>query len=298
MQHSPISKPPISKPLIAKPTPLAPTGGASPGSTAILTALLEARSGQQMANYRLWRIDTALKPLLRDRGMETLDELVAVLLHGDDRKIGDQIIDALLNNETSFFRDSAVFDAILEATVALEAEGTRPRIWCAGCATGQEPLSLAMMFAERQEATGTPAPELIATDLSDTALTRARSGQYSQFEIQRGLPVRRMIRWFDAVGGDWVAKPELVRMIAYRRLNLIADPMPAGGFDLVLCRNVLIYLSPTLKGDVLARLAAALKPDGSLVLGAGETVIGHTESLAPSRRFRGFYDAASVRAVA
>ena len=280
MQHKPI-------PL---PHSLADPSDASPATVSILTALLEARSGQQIAAHRSWRIGTALKAVLRDRGLETLEQLAGLLLHGQDQGIGDQIVDALLNNETSFFRDATVFDTMLEVVTAVEAEGRRPRIWCAGCATGQEPLSLAMMFAERREATGVAMPELIATDLSETALSRARAGRYSQFEIQRGLPVRRMMRWFDADGGDWIADAALTRAIGYRRLNLVSDPVPAGGFDLVLCRNVLLYLSPALKGQVFARLTQSLRPGGSLVLGAGETVIGQTPLLEPSRRFRGFYD--------
>jgi chemotaxis protein methyltransferase CheR len=155
-----------------------------------------------------------------------------------------------------------------------------------------------MLYAERHADTHAPIPEIVASDVSDTALGRARSGRYTQFEIQRGLPIRRMMRWFDGDGGDWVAKPELTRLVQFRRLNLVADRPPAGKFDVVLCRNVLIYLSAPVKLTVFAMLAEALAPGGTLVLGAGETVIGQTGLFEPSRRFRGFYDrveAGSVR---
>ncbi|MEH3159729.1 MAG: protein-glutamate O-methyltransferase CheR [Sphingomonas taxi] len=268
------------------------TGTAPPVSQVALnvfSALLEARTGQRIASYRSWRIDVALKPLLRARGIDTLDQLVTLLLDGQDAKIGDQIVDALLNQETSFFRDAPIFDLVVEAVTLAEARGRRPRIWCAGCSTGQEPLSLAMLFAERAD-DGPPAPEIVATDVSDAAVNRARAGRFNQFEIQRGLPIRRMMRWFDADGGDWLAKPELTRLVAFRRHNLVTDRPPAGTFDVVLCRNVLLYLSPEAKATTFDRFAGALRSGGTLVLGAGETVIGQTSQFEPSQRLRGFYD--------
>lgn len=249
--------------------------------------MLEARTGQQLASDRAWRLDTALKPLLRERGLDGLDQLVRELLAGGDAALGDRIVDALLNQETSFFRDAAVFDLVGEALAEL-APGRRARVWSAGCATGQEPLSLAMLLAER----GLDF-EILATDVSEGALSRARQGRYTQFEIQRGLPIRRMMRWFDAADPDWVAKPELMRHLAFRRVNLVADQCPAGRFDLILCRNVLLYLAPAQREAVFARLAAALRPGGLLLLGAGETVIGQTSALVPSNRFRGLYEAAA-----
>jgi len=260
------------------------------GALNVLAALLESRTGQQIAANREWRIETALKPLMRERGFETLDELVGDVLRSP--AVGDQVVDALLNQESSFFRDAAVLDMIAEAVDAMRADGLtrRVRIWSAGCSLGQEPLSLAMLFSERDEATGALAPEIVATDVSDAALARARSGRYSQFEIQRGLPIRRMMQWFDPVGGDWVAKPELVRQISFRKINLVADPLPIGRFDIILCRNVLLYLSPSLRTRVFDRLAEVARPGALLVLGAGETVIGQTEAFRPSPRYRGLYE--------
>jgi len=262
-------------------------------SAGVLTALLEERTGQQIAAYRSWRIDTALKPLLRDRDLRSLDQLVKLLLDGDEPQLGDAIVDALVNQETSFFREPPVFEMIMEAVAAAEADGRRARIWSAGCANGQEPLSLAMLFAERQEETGAPPPEIVASDVSEATIVRCRTGQFNQFEIQRGLPIRRALKWFEgSTSGEWVAKPELLRMISFRRLNLVAPDWPVGRFDVVLCRNVLLYLSTAVKPGVFERLAAALRRDGSLVLGAGETVIGQTRVFEPSKRYRGFYDAA------
>ncbi len=275
-------------PSVASP----PAPPVSASSITVLTALLEARTGQQIAAYRSWRVDTALKPLLRERNLETLDQLVTHMLEGNDRVIGDRIVDALLNQETSFFRDAQVFEMIVAAVEQAEAEKHRVRIWCAGCSTGQEPLSLAMLFAERQEASGAAVPEIVATDVSEAAIVRARAGRYSQFEIQRGLPVRRMMRWFDSDGVDWFAKPDLVKLVTYRRANLVAGAVPSRRFDIVLCRNVLLYLSVATKSLVFPRIADALRPGGVLVMGAGETVIGQTRVFEPSKRHRGCYELA------
>lgn len=273
------------------------TPALSPAVVQVLTALLEARTGQQLASYRSWRLDVALKPLLRERGMATLDELVLAYTEDGDAVLGDRIVDALVNGETSFFRDAPMFDMVVEATADATAAGRRARIWSAACATGQEPLSLAMLFAERLATGGPPVPEIVASDVSEAALSRARAGRFTQFEIQRGLPIRRMMQWFDGAGDEWVAKPELTRLVFFRRCNLVADPAPAGRFDVVLCRNMLMYLSPAAKAPVFARLAQALRPGGLLALGAGETVIGQTPLFAPSRRFRGLYEKTAVAAL-
>ncbi|MET0309433.1 MAG: protein-glutamate O-methyltransferase CheR [Sphingomonas sp.] len=259
----------------------------------MITALLEQRTGQQIAANRAWRIETALKPVLRERGLATLDDLVAQLVVARSGELADKVVDALLNQETSFFRDVAVLDTIADAASALHAEAPdrRLRVWSAGCSTGQEPLSLAMLFSEHLGALGGHLPEIVATDVSPAALTRARSGRFSQFEIQRGLPVRRMVTWFDTIGGDWIAKPELVRKVQFRQHNLTGDPAPPGRFDIILCRNVMLYFSVPLRRQVFDTLASAIRPGGLLVLGAGETVIGQTEHFTPSEEYRGFYTA-------
>jgi chemotaxis protein methyltransferase CheR len=257
----------------------------SSGATMVFSALLEARTGQQLAANRSWRLDTALLPLLVELDLPSADALVARLLDGHDHRIGDRIVDALLNQETSFFRDAGVIEGAVRALRETGSAEARPRIWCAACATGQEPLSLAMLFAED----GGPAPDILATDVSGSAIARARTGSYSQFEIQRGLPIRRMMRWFEGDGANWVASKALLSSISYRRHNLATDPAP-GRFDLILCRNVLFYLSAPVRHVVLERVAQALKPGGLLLLGAGETVIGQSDLLRPSVAHRGFYE--------
>ena len=262
--------------------------------TGEFAALLEARTGQLIDVNRHWRIETALKSSMRECGYDCLEALAAAVRADRRGPLADRVVDELLNQESSFFRDSAVFD-VVGAAVAGAPAGRRVRVWSAGCSTGQEPLSLAMMFVEKH---GDNIPEIIATDVSEAALSRARAGRFTQFEIQRGLPVRQMMQWFDMVDGDWVAHAGLTQMVSFRRMNLVADPLPMGRFDVILCRNVLLYFSLDLRRKVLARLAEALRPGGLLVLGAGETVIGQTDAFRPSPRYRGLYEPVVATAVA
>lgn len=275
------------------------TRGSAPNSAMLLLAgLLEQRTGQQLAPNRAWRLEATLTPLLRERGHATLDDLVVELIGSRDGTLGDRVVEALLNGETFFYRDAGVIDLAVSALEqrAGRSHAGRLRIWSAGCSTGQEPLSLAMLIAERNLGGGT-FPEIVATDVSDGALARARAGRFTQFEIQRGLPIRRMIEWFDASGDGWVARPALLSRVHFRRHNLMIDAPPAGGFDLVLCRNVMLYFAPAQRRQVFDSLASALRPGGLLVLGAGETVIGQTELFQPSPEWRGFYERAGERAV-
>lgn len=265
-----------------------PVGSSS--AMAVIASLLEKRTGQQLDPGRAWRIEANLKPILRGLGMTTLDELVTGLVASRDGKLSDQVVDALLNQETSFFRDAQVYDLIAEALAALRAQsaGRRLRLWSAGCSNGQEPLSLAMLLDERG-LTG-DAVEIVATDVSTGAITRARQGRYSQFEIQRGLSIHRMMKWFEGEGAEWTARRDLVQRIQFRENNLASDMPPAGSFDLALCRNVLLYFSPPQRTEAFERIARALRPGGLLVLGASETVIGQTDRFRPSSRWRGLYE--------
>ena len=263
----------------------------------VFAALLEARTGQQIGANRAYRIEPALKPLMKVRGVESLDALAGRITLHRDAALADEVVAALLNGETSFFRDAAAHDLAVELLEAARAQAPcgRARLWSAGCSTGQEPLSLAMLLAERGTA---PVPEIVATDVSAAAVARARVGSFSQFEIQRGLPVQRMMRWFDTVGGNWVARPELLARVAVRCHNLVSDPPLGGRFDVILCRNVLLYFSPEHRRRVFARLAAALRPDGALLLGAGETVIGQTDLFVQHPDHRGAYRLAAPQPLA
>ncbi|MFW2830293.1 CheR family methyltransferase [Sphingomonas sp. ID0503] len=258
----------------------------------ILSGLLESRTGQQIGSARHWRIDTALQPLLRARGLPDLDALAALLLSGRDPGIADEIVEHLLNNETSFFRDPAVFDVLRRVIADRAGDMGRPlRIWCAGCSTGQEAYSLAITLADLRENTRHPRAEIIATDISAAAIRRAQAGAYNHFEIQRGLPIRALAKWFANSGEAWEASAALRGMVRFERRALAAGPPSGGPFDVILCRNVMLYFSNEVRRQMFEQLFHGMREDGFLLLGAGETVIGATERFAADRGYRGLYRA-------
>jgi chemotaxis protein methyltransferase CheR len=256
-----------------------------------LAGLLEQRTGQQIGPNRLWRIETVLKSLMRERGIPNLDALVGELSLGRDVMLASEVVEALLNNETFFFRDAQAFDLVrngaLEVLRQARASTRRISIWCAGCSTGQEAYSLAMIFADARAKWDGWSIDITATDVSEAAIEKARGGYYSQFEIQRGLPVSSMLKWFDQVGEEWRVMRDLARYLRFRRHNVLMAQ--TGSFDLILCRNVLLYFSAERRREAFDRLATSLAPDGYLMLGAGETVIGQTEAFASSPELRGLY---------
>lgn len=263
------------------------------GAISVIAALFEQRTGQTIGANRVWRIEMALQPVLRELDLTSVDEFVSIMLAEKSNGLRDRVVDSLLNQETSFFRDSAVLEMVGGAAYdMLENERKRRlRIWSAGCSTGQEALSIAMLLSERTLPSSVPFPEIWATDVSPKALERARAGSFNQFEIQRGLPIRRMMNWFDGVGGEWVAKRDLVQRIHFRQHNLAVDEPPPGRFDIILCRNVLLYFSPAVRRHIFDMLAQAVRPGGLLVLGAGETVAGQTAHFEPCDTYRGLYRA-------
>ena len=262
-------------------------------SSRILAGLLEARTGQQLTMNRRWRIETALGSLMRERGITTLDQLITTLVAAREPNLSDSVVDALLNNETFFFRDRSSFETLLKGALPrfhkARAKERKLSIWCAGCSTGQEAYSLAMTFAEERLRWQDWTIEILATDVSRSAIAQAREGLYSQFEVQRGLPVMQMMRWFEEQPGQqWRIARDLRSAVRSQVHNLTEAP-PVGRFDIILCRNVLLYFPAETQRAVFSRLAAASAPDGTLLLGAGETVIGHTNEFAPDPENRGLY---------
>lgn len=275
----------------------------SSASQRILASLLEARTGQQLTFSRRWRIDSALSTILREHGFANLDQLVARLVSSRDKALTDQVIEALLNNETYFFRDKLPFDLLLGGPLAkLEQARARERrisIWCAGCSTGQEAYSLAMSFADEKARWLGWKIDILATDLSNAAIERARAGTYSQFEVQRGLPVMQMVRWFEELGGgEWRIAPALRDSVRFQTGNIVEPPPAPGRFDIILCRNVLLYFAPEMRRLAFNRLASAVAPDGALMLGAGETVLGQTDKFVSDPQHRGLYIPAPAKAAA
>jgi chemotaxis protein methyltransferase CheR len=268
----------------------------------ILMGLLEARTGQTLSPSRIWRIEMSLKPVLQQHKIADMDALVGALVSGNDKSLLDDVIDAMLNNETFFFREHLLFDEIankaIEALRQANAQSRHLTIWHCGVSTGQEAYSLAMQFAEAGAHWAGWTIDIIGTDVSRRAISRARAGIYSQFEIQRGLPAQRMVRWFDQTEAGWLAKAELRRRVEFSVQNLLVDrpPLPRPA-DLILCRNVLLYFSPLTRQKAFARLRSFAAKGSFLVLGAGETVLGQTDQFVASRRVRGLYEPADLHAV-
>ena len=265
----------------------------SDSSSRILAGLLEARTGQQLTLSRRWRIETALSSLLRERGIATLDELITILVMGKEPSLSQKVVEALLNNETYFFRDRAPFDLLqrhaLPQLALRRHKSRRLRIWSAGCSTGQETYSLAMLFAEDPQKWAGWTIDILGTDVSTSCVDRARAGTYSQFEVQRGLGINQMIKWFEECPDGWRAVEPLRKPIRFQVHNLLEPPPHPGDFDIVLCRNVLLYLNPEKKSLAFERIAASMAEDGWLMLGAGETVIGQTNKLGSDIEARGLY---------
>lgn len=270
----------------------------SPFAVRVFRELLETGTGQQLAENRLWRVETALKPLLQAKAIESTERLAMMVAGGRDPSLRTAVAEALLNHESFFFRDPPAFAQLTETIAgplreARKAE-RRLRIWSAGCSTGQEVYSLAISFAEQPELWSGWAIEIIGTDVSKAAIGRARSGVYSQFEIQRGLPVRQMLRWFESKNEEWHAVGEIRRNVSLQVHSLLNRP-PVGPFDVILCRNVLLYFPQNVREDVFGRLSTVIAPDGLLMLGAGETVLGQTNLFEANPEARGLYRLAKAQ---
>ena len=265
----------------------------SDSSSRILAGLLEARTGQQLTMSRRWRLETAQGAILRERGIATLDELITILVMGKEPSLSQKVVEALLNNETYFFRDRAPFDLLQRVALPELAQRRqnikRLKIWSAGCATGQETYSLAMLFAEEPQKWQGWTIDILGTDVSTSAIDRARRGIYSQFEVQRGLGIQQTIKWFEETADGWRAVEDIRKPVRFQEHNLLEPPPHPGGFDIVLCRNVMLYLSPDKKALAFDRLATSMAEDGWLMLGAGETVIGQTNKLGADVNARGLY---------
>ena len=265
----------------------------SDSSSRILAGLLEARTGQQLTMSRRWRIETALAALLRNRGIASLDELITILVMGKEPGLSNQVVEALLNNETYFFRDRTPFDLLARASLPelqkRRESKRRLRIWSAGCSTGQEVYSLAMLFAENEAQWSGWTIDILGTDVSSTVVDRARDAVYTQFEVQRGLAIGQTIKWFEECPDGWRVVEPLRRRVRFQVHNVLEAPPHPGEFDIILCRNVLLYLNAEKRTQAFDRLASSLAGDGWLMLGAGETVIGQTRKLAADPDVRGLY---------
>jgi chemotaxis protein methyltransferase CheR len=266
-----------------------------------LRKLLKERSGLDLSADKQYLIESRLLPLARKAGLSGIPELVQKLQGGSSALI-TSVVEAMTTNETFFFRDKVPFDhfrdTIMPEVIKARAGRRSVRIWCAAGSTGQEPYSLAMCLKEMGAALTGWRVEIIATDLSQEVLEKAKAGIYSQFEVQRGLPIQMLMKYFKQTGETWQINPELRAMIQHRQLNLLHDFAQLGTFDVIFCRNVLIYFDQDTKINIFNRLARQIEGDGFLVLGAAETVVGLTDTFRPIPDRRGLYKPNDPRAAA
>jgi chemotaxis protein methyltransferase CheR len=267
-----------------------------------LRKMLRERSGLVLSADKQYLVESRLLPVARRAGMAGLAELVQELKSGAKAEaLAVTVVEAMTTNESFFFRDKLPFEhfrnTIMPELLASRAASRRIRIWCAAASSGQEPYSLAMSLKEMGDRIAGWRIEIIATDLSRDVLDKAKAGIYNQFEVQRGLPIALLIKYFSQIGDTWQIAPDIRAMVQYRQLNLLADFAHLGTFDVIFCRNVLIYFDQATKTRVLDRIARVIDRNGYLALGAAETVVGLTESFKPTPGRRGLYapNAAAVR---
>jgi chemotaxis protein methyltransferase CheR len=258
-----------------------------------IAAFLKERSGLIITTDKMYLLETRLGPILRERGLASLSALIDLLRQPGPSPVKDKVVDAMTTNETSFFRDSHPFDtlrkSIIPGLIERRAAIRSLRIWSAACSTGQEPYSLVMMLKDNFPILGNWKIEIVATDLSPSVLERAREGLYSTFEVQRGMPIQMLIRHFDQIESQWQVKRELRQAVTFRPLNLLEDFSALGTFDVVLCRNVLIYFDQPTKTRILHAIARRIAQDGALLLGGAESVFGLCDSFAGLPGLKGVY---------
>ncbi len=274
----------------------------TPQGFAVFAEVLRAGSGLAIGPDKLYLLETRLAPILRAEALRDLDALALLLKGGGRPALTRAVVEAMTTNESSFFRDTTPFTHVrtqaLPALHAARPAGAKLRLWSAAASTGQEAYSLAMILHDLRPLLAGREVEIVGTDLAREVLARAREGLYSQFEVQRGLPVAMLLKHFRKEGEMWRLAEALRGMVRFQEANLLGDLRPLGRFDLIFCRNVLIYFDPPTKARALEAIARQLAPDGRLYLGGAETVLGVTDRFAPVPGDRGVYALAGASAAA
>ncbi|MEA1942216.1 MAG: protein-glutamate O-methyltransferase CheR [Pseudomonadota bacterium] len=256
------------------------------------------RSGLVLSADKGYLLESRLAPLARAEGFPSIEALITAARRDSSDRLLWAITEALATHETFFFRDNTPFDLFKEEILPVlsrtRGNTATIRIWCAACSSGQEPYSLAMLLEEEKARLGGLRFEIVATDMAPRVLEKAKAGLYSQFEVQRGLAIQRLVTHFDQSGDQWRVKPNLRSMVTFKKQNLLEGFTGMGTFDVIFCRNVLIYFDADTKKRVLQRLAAQTATDGYLVMGAAETVVGLSQDYAPVEGRRGLYGRAGV----
>jgi chemotaxis protein methyltransferase CheR len=264
-----------------------------PDDFEFIAGLVRKRSGLVLSKDKVYLVESRLAPVARRHGLATVDDLARKIRSAPPESLLREITEAMTTNESFFFRDKVPFDTFADVIlpnllVSRQASKTL-RIWCAASSTGQEPYSLAMILREKASLLQGWRVEIVGTDLSSEVIERAKRGLYTQFEVQRGLPIQYLVKHFKKIDDHWEIDPHLRGMVQYKLFNLLEDFRGLGAFDCVYCRNVLIYFDAQTKKDVLDRVSRQMPSDGYLVLGAAETVIGVTDAFKLLDGKRGLY---------
>lgn len=258
-----------------------------------LSQLVNKRSGLVLTKDKAYLLESRLMPVARKRGMKGLEDLISTIRTSKEEGLLREVTEAMTTNESFFFRDLKPFDTfrdmILPDLLKNRAAKKSFRIWCAAASSGQEPYSLAMVMKEQAAKLTGWRCEMIATDISTQMLAKATKGIYSQFEVQRGLPIQMLLKYFKKANDAWEIDPSLRDMVTFKEFNLLNDPKMLGVFDVVFCRNVLIYFDQPTKTRILDWISRMIPADGRLFLGGAETVLGITDKFKPVPGQRGVY---------
>lgn len=258
-----------------------------------ISKLLYARSGLVLGEDKAYLVESRLNPIARKWEFKDFDDMAFAIRTAGNSKLIADVVEAMTTNESFFFRDTTPFkifeDTVLPGLLQSRAQKRQIRIWSAACSSGQEPYTLAMILKEHASQLDKWKVEVLATDLSTQILQKAKEGNYSQFEVQRGLPITLLMKYFTQVGDKWQIADELRNMVTYRVFNLLDSMSALGQFDVVYCRNVLIYFDQETKTKVLNAIADIMAPDGSLFLGGAETVLGISDRFQLTDGKRGLY---------
>ncbi|GIX09714.1 protein-glutamate O-methyltransferase CheR [Elioraea sp.] len=265
----------------------------SSASFSQLAEFLQTRSGLVLTPDKMYLVETRLGPLMKREGLPDLSALVGRVKAALAGPIANEVVELMTTNETLFFRDGKPFEHLKEKVWPRLGAARGPagtiRVWSAACSTGQEAYSVAMSALDNAAALNGCRVEILGTDIARDVLKRAEQGRYSQFEVQRGLPIAALMKHFTKEGSDWRVKDALRAMVRWREWNLLDPPTPLGRFDVVFLRNVLIYFDQPTKARVLDQVASVMAPDGVLYLGGAETVLGITTRFVPIDGVRSAY---------
>ncbi|MBL6959080.1 MAG: protein-glutamate O-methyltransferase [Rhodospirillales bacterium] len=265
----------------------------NPADFEFISGLLKDRSGLVLTPDKSYLLESRLMPVARKHGMPGLEELIQAVRGASEGPLVVDVTEAMTTNESFFFRDTKPFDLFREIILPplLESRAAKKsfRIFCAAASSGQEPYSLAIILREAGAKLDGWKIDIIGTDISTEILDKARAGLYSQFEVQRGLPIQLLVKYFEKKDDQWQISQDLRDMVTYKEYNLLGNLSPLGQFDVVFCRNVLIYFDRETKGKVLDSIAGLMPKDGTLFLGGAETVLGISERFKPIPDQRGIY---------